>query len=59
MELKMEGFECKKCGHENVEYVWTNFGKLGKGITHIICLNKNCENYMKKVPIFKKEDLAV
>jgi len=53
----MEGFECKKCGGENVEYVWSNFGALGKGVTHIICLNKDCENFMKKVAIYKEEDV--
>ena len=55
----MEGFECKKCGGENVEYGWTDFSPkgLGKGITHIKCLNNVCENYGIEVAIYKYEIL--
>ncbi len=53
----MEGFDCKKCGGGNVEYVWDDFSSLGKGIARLKCLNQSCENYMMEVDVWKYEIL--
>lgn len=48
----MGDFKCEKCGDENVKLLETEFfNGLGRGITHIMCVNEKCQAHDKIVLI--------
>jgi len=50
--------KCEKCGDKNISHLEVNFKGIARIITHVVCRNKECENYNKPLTLHGEPDIC-